>query len=84
MVSFVPDQLRNAPCDHDVSAKLREQRPRFAPEPMARLPPVARQTQNSIAVLAVMAAIALLAVTLVVPRKSLLLIETPAAYADAS
>jgi hypothetical protein len=40
--------------------------------------------QNSIAVLAVMAAIALLAVTLVVPRKSLLLIEPPAAYADAS
>ena len=40
--------------------------------------------QNSIAVLAVMAAIALLAVTLVVPRKSLLLIETSAAYADAS
>ena len=39
--------------------------------------------QNSIAVIAVMAAIALLAVTLVVPRKSLLLIETPAAYADA-
>jgi hypothetical protein len=39
--------------------------------------------QNSIAVLAVMAAIALLAVTLVVPRKSLLLIET-SAYADAS
>src|SRR5215203_4419875 len=39
---------------------------------------------NSIAVLAVMAAIALLAVTLVVPRKSLLLIEPPAAYADAS
>ena len=36
------------------------------------------------AVLAVMAAIALLAVTLVVPRKSLLLIEPPAAYADAS
>jgi len=34
--------------------------------------------QNSIAVLAVMAAIALLAVTLVVPRKSLLLIETSA------
>jgi hypothetical protein len=30
------------------------------------------------------AAIALLAVTLVVPRKSLLLIETPAAYAEAS
>ena len=39
--------------------------------------------QNSIAVLAVMAAIALLALTLVVPRKSLL-IETSAAYADAS
>ena len=39
--------------------------------------------QNSIAVLAVMAAIALLAVTLVVPRKSLPLIET-SAYADAS
>ena len=34
--------------------------------------------QNSIAVLAVMAAIALLAVTLVVPRKSILLIETSA------
>ncbi len=40
--------------------------------------------QNSIAVLAVMAAIALLVVTLVVPRKSLLLIDTPAPYADAS
>jgi hypothetical protein len=40
--------------------------------------------QNSIAVLAVMAAIALLAVTLVLPRKALLLIETRAAYADAS
>jgi hypothetical protein len=45
---------------------------------------VQAQFQNSIAVLAVVAAIALLAVTLVVPRKSLLLIETPAAYADAS
>ena len=42
------------------------------------------QFQNSIAVLAVVAAIALLAATLVVLRKSLLLIETPAAYADAS
>ena len=39
--------------------------------------------QNSIAVLAVMAAIALLAVTLVVPRKSLLLVEMPATYANA-
>ena len=39
--------------------------------------------QNSIAVLAVMGAIALLAVTPVVPRKSLLLVETPAAYANA-
>jgi len=36
--------------------------------------------QNSIAMLAVMGAIALLAVTLVVPRKSLLLVEPPAAY----
>jgi hypothetical protein len=40
--------------------------------------------QNSIAVLAVIAAIALLAVTLIAPRKSLLLLETPAGYADAS
>ena len=39
--------------------------------------------QNCIAVFAVMTAIALLAMTLVAPRKSLL-IETPAAYADAS
>jgi hypothetical protein len=45
---------------------------------------VQAQFQNSIAVLAVVAAIALLAVTLVVPRKSLLVIEMPAAYADAS
>jgi hypothetical protein len=44
---------------------------------------VQARLQNSIAVLAVMAAIALLAVTLVVPRKSLLLVETPAAYANA-
>jgi hypothetical protein len=44
---------------------------------------VQARLQNSIAVLAVMAAIALLAVTLVVPRKSLLLVETPATYANA-
>ena len=40
--------------------------------------------QNCIAVFAVMTAIALLAMTLVAPRKSLLLIEMPAAYTDAS
>jgi hypothetical protein len=44
---------------------------------------VQARLQKSIAVLAVMAAFALLAVTLVVPRKSLLLVETPAAYANA-
>ena len=45
---------------------------------------VQAQVQNAVAVLAVMAAIAMLALTLVVPRKSLLLTDTPAAYADAS
>jgi hypothetical protein len=40
--------------------------------------------QNAVAVLAVMAAIAMLALTLVAPRGSLLLIETPATYAEAS
>ena len=67
-----------------MSAKLREQAATFRARTNGSASTVARQTQNSIAVLAVMAAIALLAVTLVVPRKSLLLIETPAAYADAS
>jgi hypothetical protein len=45
---------------------------------------VQAQVQNAVAVLAVMAAIAMIALTLVVPRKSLLLTDTPAAYADAS
>ena len=40
--------------------------------------------QNAVAVLAVMAAIAMLVLTLVSPRASLLLIETPAAYTEAS
>ena len=40
--------------------------------------------QNAVAVLAVMAAIAMLGLTLVSPRASLLLIETPAAYTEAS
>jgi len=40
--------------------------------------------QNALAVLAVMAAIAMLGLTLVSPRASLLLIETPAAYTEAS
>ena len=38
--------------------------------------------QTVIAVLAVAAAIAMLGLTLVVPRKSLLISETPLAYAD--
>jgi hypothetical protein len=55
-------------------------RPSYGPRDGVKL---CSRLQNSIAVLAVMAAIALLAVTLVVPRKSLLLVETPATYANA-
>jgi hypothetical protein len=40
--------------------------------------------QNVVAVLAVCAAIAMLALTLVAPRATLLLIESPAVYAEAS
>ena len=40
--------------------------------------------QNFVAVLAVVAAIAMLALTLVAPRASLLVIESPAVYAEAS
>ena len=47
-------------------------------------PPEASLLQNAVAVLAVMAAIAMLVLTLVSPRASLLLIETPAAYTEAS
>ena len=43
-----------------------------------------RLFQNFIAVLAVVAAIAMLGLTLVAPRGSLRLIETPAAFAEAS
>jgi hypothetical protein len=45
---------------------------------------VQARLQNAIAVLAVAAAIAMLGLTLVVPRKSLLMTETPLAYVDAS
>jgi hypothetical protein len=45
---------------------------------------VVPRVQNAIAVLAVAAAIAMLGLTLAVPRMSLLATEPPFAYADAS
>jgi len=44
---------------------------------------VQAHVQNAVAVIAVIAAIAILALTLIAPRGSLLLIDTPPAYADA-
>ncbi|HEX8165341.1 MAG TPA: hypothetical protein VF601_06070 [Beijerinckiaceae bacterium] len=42
------------------------------------------RVQNAVAIAAVAAAIVMLGLTLVVPRKSLLVTDAPFAYADAS